>query len=571
MNTFNTHSIADRVSRRLSKHSHWGKLPCLAVGLALLSASTTSLAQSGLSQVDMCQKLNQRTDRVPVKPVAKPPYLRLFNEPTFATKVMRISNSAIGSVTKPGNDAAQAWNADETRMMLHHYDNSGKHSVSLLDGISYAALGTLKLPTLAAQNVHWSQQDANILYYVPDTEEDAGKLTQLNIKTAERSVIADFAPYCEKRGVPAQGGILAAPSATDELFGFRCGIRNEKSLAVSFQASNSTVSTLNIGKGSKWPINTAPKPFPNNGNMLFSDKILNRNLKTSGNGLDIASIDAPFAIGAVDEQQNRFFQSATKRSPRGCKNDIWNGIGLVVVHGIEDSSCSSLITQTKGYPETPSGTSLAANAHQNPRWLAMTSVGYDDFEWFSSKRPAPLLFSEVVLLDTTASEPAPCRLAHNRTFGEQATNATYEPALGKASVSLSPKATRVLFSSDWYDSGSIDTYVVQLPAYTQIELDGLWVDANNTSVTTEFNQIGGTISFQRTTPNTQTGESLVVIGVGEISAEQINLNYEFATDVDRVTKGTCTGTQSSDSSETVLVCRNDVYGVDTTYTLVRPE
>jgi len=543
----------------------------MALCMTLMSASTPSVAQNNLLQADLCQKLHKRIDRVSVKPVAKPPYLRLFNEPTFATNVMRISNGTLGTVTKPGSNAAQAWNMNESRMLLHHYDSSGKHSVSLLDGLSYAALGTLQLPALAVQNVHWSQQDANILFYVPDTAEDAGKLTQLNIKTAERSVIKDFAPDCKKSGLSAQGGILAAPSANDDLFGFRCGTRNNKSLAVSFQANSNKVSTLKIGKGSRWPIDYAPKPLPHNGYILLGDKILDSKFKASGKRLDIANIDAPYAIGAAADQQNQFFQSAVKQSPRGCNNDIWNGVGLIVKHNIEGDSCSSLLTQTKGYPETPSGTSLAANAYQNPRWLAMTSVGYEDFDWFRKKRPAPLLFSEVVLLDTSAAQPTVCRLAHNRTFGEQAANASYEPSLGKVSVSLSPTATRVLFSSDWYDSGSIDTYVVQLPAYTQIKLQGMWVDVNNTSITTEFNQIGETVSFKRTTPHPQNGKKLLVTGDGEINSGQINLTYQYSIAVDRVTKGRCTGNQSADNSETILTCRNDINGFDATHTLVRPK
>jgi len=122
----------------------------------------------------------------------------------------------------------------------------------------------------------------------------------------------------------------------------------------------------------------------------MAGKLLNSNLKATANRLDIASSNAPAAIGLSSTGANTYFQSAAKRSPRGCSGDIWNGVGTIVKHEADTGNCSALVTQTKGYPATPEGAELAANAYQNPRWLAMSNIGYENIGWFTENRVAPL-------------------------------------------------------------------------------------------------------------------------------------------------------------------------------------
>jgi len=57
----------------------------------------------------------------------------------------------------------------------------------------------------------------------------------------------------------------------------------------------------------------------------------------------------------------------------------------------------------------------------------MSSIGDDRLDLHRTQRPAPVLFSEIYLVDTRPESD--------------------------------------LFGSDWYDSGSVDAYVVELPAY----------------------------------------------------------------------------------------------------------
>jgi len=45
------------------------------------------------------------------------------------------------------------------------------------------------------------------------------------------------------------------------------------------------------------------------------------------------------------------------------------------------------------------------------------------------------------------------------------TNANYQPYFGEPHVTISPTGTRLLFGSDWYDSGAVDSYVIELPSH----------------------------------------------------------------------------------------------------------
>jgi len=86
-----------------------------------------------------------------------------------------------------------------------------------------------------------------------------------------------------------------------------------------------------------------------------------------------------------------------------------------------------------------------------PGWFAVSVVG-DPFE-------ACLLCQELLLAN--ADTGTVCRVAHHRSFaGEGRWGYFAEPH-----VVLSPSGTRLLFASDWGNGTSVDTYVVELPAY----------------------------------------------------------------------------------------------------------
>jgi len=75
----------------------------------------------------------------PMQPLSKPGYLQTVTDPSFGTTIRRISNAGAGDVIKPMYSTTQAWNADETRMIL--YQRGQGHI--LLDGITYVFIRNL--------------------------------------------------------------------------------------------------------------------------------------------------------------------------------------------------------------------------------------------------------------------------------------------------------------------------------------------------------------------------------------------------------------------------------------------
>lgn len=98
----------------------------------------------------------------------------------------------------------------------------------------------------------------------------------------------------------------------------------------------------------------------------------------------------------------------------------------------------------------------------------MSSIGRSSqFNFFSNNEPAPPLLSEIYLANTDPTDPVTCRLAHHRSYGKGATNGGYAPYFGEPHATISPSGTRIVFGSDWYDSESVDTYVLELPRFNR--------------------------------------------------------------------------------------------------------
>ena len=75
------------------------------------------------------------------------------------------------------------------------------------------------------------------------------------------------------------------------------------------------------------------------------------------------------------------------------------------------------------------------------------------------------MFSEIYLANTDPDNEVVCRLAHHRSFGKDAKRGGYRAYFGEPHATISPSGTRIIFGSDWYDSGSVNAYVIELPAY----------------------------------------------------------------------------------------------------------
>jgi len=89
----------------------------------------------------------------------------------------------------------------------------------------------------------------------------------------------------------------------------------------------------------------------------------------------------------------------------------------------------------------------------------------DRVKFLDGEEKATTFFNEIYLVNTDPSNTEVCRVAHHRSTGKLAQSELYSAYFGEPHVTISPSGTRLLYGSDWYDSGSVDSYVVELPGY----------------------------------------------------------------------------------------------------------
>jgi len=253
-------------------------------------------------------------------------------------------------------------------------------------------------------------------------------------------------------------------SEDDDLFAFRCDDDSKAQTMFTYRLSTDEVVTGKIGENTPWDTFAAPAPTASGKRLWMQGNSVKTDLKTIEQKLDLADVYNHASIGKTHDGQDAMYHVVFNRSPRGCNGDLWNGVGHIVQHNLETGACRPIVGETQGYPYTTSSTHVSALSTANPGWVLGSSIG-NEFDWFTNGRKAPALFSEIYLANSDPDNPSVCRLAHHRSYGKKATNEGYAPYFSEPHASISPSGTRIIFGSDWYDSGSVDTYVIELPMY----------------------------------------------------------------------------------------------------------
>ncbi len=418
------------------------------------------------NDINLCEGMVTHTDRVHIKPVAKPPFLKTYKDPAFGTHITRITDSKFGEVRKPNYSTMQAWNADESLMILFQKTASGSGHM-LVDGQTYEPIRQLQMIPSDIEEIFWSHSDPNEFFYVSAFSGDFGQFKRYNIKNNNSTLIKDFSNHCGPRGKPSGGGDIHMQSLDDDLFGFRCRLTDLSYIMLSYRISTDETIVKPIGEGSKWLPWTAPTPSPSGKRFWFQGNALSLDLETVEHRLDMAKAAEHSNVGLTHDGQDAIFQTVFDPSPNGCDGDIWQGVGHLVEHNLETGKCRPIINEAKGYPYTTSGTHVSAQAYKKPGWVAMSSVGSPQVNYFENGRKAPVLFSEIYLANTDPDNEVVCRLAQHRSYAKHAEKGGYYGYFGEPHATISPSGTRILFGSDWYDSGSVDTYVIELPSFVR--------------------------------------------------------------------------------------------------------
>lgn len=411
---------------------------------------------------NLCEGMFTGTERVAIPPVAKPPFKRYYKDPAFGSKVIRITNARQGEVFKPAYSSMQAWNADESLLLLYKAGANSAHI--LVDGKTYEPFRELKIIPSDLEEVFWSHTDPDVFYYVSKYSADYGVFNKYSVKADKSTRIRAFHDICGPKGLPTGGNDVQMQSLDDDLFGFRCRPSADEYVMFSYRLSTDEVVHAPL-KSAGWEPWTAPIPGPSGERFWLQGKVLAPDLKRVLLDQDMKKHSEHANIGQTHDGQDAVFQVVFDPSPKGCDEDLWQGVGHLVVHNMETGECRPVINESKGYPYTTTGTHVSSQAYKNPGWVALSSVGYGSFEYFTNKRRATTLMSEIYLANTDPDNEVVCRLAHHRSFGKSATRGGYKPYFGEPHATISPSGTRIAFGSDWYDSGSVDTYIIELPAY----------------------------------------------------------------------------------------------------------
>jgi len=447
-------------------------IPCLALRAPFAVAFLTTLLGGGVladEGPDLCEGLVTHAKRVPVKPVGRPPFMQRYRDPAFGTTVMRITDSAVGSVSKPAYSTVQAWNADESLLLL--YQSGDRPGHVLLDGQTYEYVRDLPVYPADIEEVFWSHTDPDIFFYVSKRDGDFGDFRRYDLSKNDSELIRDFDDICGAKGLPQAGGDVQMQSLDDDLFGFRCQNDSGDWIMISYRISTDEVFTAPIGEGTDYREGTAPQPAPSGERFWMQGRSLSTDLQTVEATMDMAKNNEHSNLGVNSFGEDVLFQVVFEPSPKGClEGDLWQGVGHLTEHTLSTGRCRPVVNADGGYPYTTSGTHVSAQAYKRPGWVAMSSIGANEqFDLFSSGRRAPALFSEIYVVNTDPANRTVCRVAQHRSYSKHAKAAQYRPYLGEPHATISPSGTRVLFGSDWYDSGRVDTYVVELPAYQRPE------------------------------------------------------------------------------------------------------
>jgi len=460
--------------------------------------------EAGLSEeleaptFDHCEGLLTHLDPIAVAPVSKPPRMSLYLEPGFNSRNRRITDSAQGQVSRPFTNSAPSWNLDESLIILPQYANKdARTKFNLLDGSTYQVLGSLDIPAVANDTLYWSQITPMSVVFLSESDSSSGRIVSFDIATGDTNSIQDLESVCKEAGYTSVGGIFSKPSADENLYGFQCATDTKSSIVISYDHSSGELNSMPVGEGTDWQLGHALQP----------------------------SIDG--------------------------ENFWYQGTAL-------STDCTTLINGGTDLVLQPEGTQLYANPTEAKDWIAVSNIGYGNLKQFASKEAAQTFFSEVFLANTNPDrENQVCRLTHHRSFGKSAQNASYDTVLGEPSVSVSPTGTRVLFSSDWYDSGSVDTYVVELPTFTRIHLDGDWTDNDKPNMVTRIAQAGTKFTFRRSIIDAESlKESTVATGTGRITGKQIDLDYLTSVSNEEES-GKCTALVQNSVLDIVFRCEND--------------
>jgi len=423
-----------------NKHSRQTRITAMTLCLGL-----SITANSAEPVKDLCAGLI--TDKLshPMPKVAKPAHLAAFKDPVFGSTVRRITNASSGEIIKPIYSTIQAWNADESYLIL--WDRNKGHQ--LYDGKTYKFIRQLDINPADLEQVYWDFKKPNILYFVEHYHIMGGfpagnRLIRYEVSSGKAEVLKDFMKDCKNNEL-SSGGDPMGMSWDSNVIGLKCGSENNTNFFYYKIGERETgpFVTPKMLKGAEPSL--APQPTPSGKRFYMQGRVLDEHL-IPVRQLDLANSGEHASLGRFPNGEDGYF-AVTFDGGDQC------GEGSLVAHNLENGSCRVVIGEVTGWPYPPTSTHVSAIAHRNPGWVGVSSVGDPE----STKA----LHQEIYLAYVDDKKPKVCRVAHHHSYAKEGKMGYWS----EPHVVISPSGTRLLFASDWDNGKSVDTYVVELPAY----------------------------------------------------------------------------------------------------------
>ncbi len=421
------------------------------------------------------------TNKVPFSALAKPAKGQTVSDPDMpGATITRITDAAAdfkAANVIPAYPTCQAWNCDETRLVLYTQGGSGGGQHVMYDGNTYAFLNSIDINPSDIEQFWWDRVDPNTLYYLDNHDASGTIVSQMlafNVETGAKTVIHDFAADKAVHGWAKKGPIRAGypffiGAPNNDIWGLGAGgIPNidgyEAVNVFGWQRSTGKI-TLYAGLPSAQARTNVPTPLPSGKGWFYN----NTSAKSaSGYVTDIYDING-VKIGSVPFSTNEHGGSC--QNAAGDDLVIGNQydtaqVGNLIVANLTKRTVKTLVGQANGYGYPRTGTLIGATSYNNPGWAVAGIVGDPH------QKSGTFLDGEVVIAN--ADTGVVRRVSRHRSTGYW-TSAPINNYWAQPNVTLSPSGTRILVQSDWGNADPSnpvvnpnaisDTYVITLPSY----------------------------------------------------------------------------------------------------------
>lgn len=375
----------------------------------------------GAASNNLCAGLVTDKADHPMTNLAKPALGQTVRDPQFGTTIRRITAVGGNGVIKPLYSPMQAWNADETYMILYQVDRGHL----LYNGKTYQYVRQLNINPPDIEQVYWSTSDPDIFYWIGERV-----LYRYHVSTNTNEPL---------RTIDACSGNVRADSHAwisrdAKTLGLYCAATDT---AFIYDIETGTTSGSRAPAGGEAPFISASGTL-----AYWRGKVVDRSMNILRT-LDLGYTGEHSSLGMLANGHDTYNLVQFELGPAGSEE------GTLLTFDMTDGSYRVIVGPQNGYPYPPSGTHISAPIYKHPGWVFVSIIG--------DVRGTHLLDQELLLANTNPGGEV-CRIGHHRSQEAQ-------DYWGEPHVSGSPSGTRALFGSDWGGGPSVDTYVVELPSY----------------------------------------------------------------------------------------------------------